>query len=138
VLDELRTFIERDPPADVLSLYVFGSHASGRAHRESDVDLGALLDRSKLPTARDRFERRLELITEFGDALGVGAVRVDVVVLNDAPPLLGRRIVNEGRRVFVRDPDADHAYRRDVQLRAADLEPFVTRTRRVALDALRR
>jgi hypothetical protein len=61
-----------------------------------------------------------------------------VVVLNDAPPLLGRRIVIKGRRVFCADAEADHAFVRDVQLRAADLEPFLRRMGQLKLDALRR
>jgi hypothetical protein len=68
----------------------------------------------------------------------LGRSRVDVVVLNDAPPGLGRRIVTEGRRVYRADPGADHAYVRNVQLRAADLEPFLRRMRRIKLDALAR
>jgi hypothetical protein len=63
---------------------------------------------------------------------------VDVVVLNDAPPMLARHIVTAGRRAFCRDADVDHAFVRDVQLRAADLEPFLRRARRLKLDALAR
>jgi len=63
---------------------------------------------------------------------------VDVVVLNDAPPGLGRRVVSQGRRLVCFDPEADHAFVRDVQLRAADLEPFLQRARRVKLEALSR
>jgi hypothetical protein len=33
------------------------------------------------------------------------------------------------------DPEADHAYVRDAQLRAADVEPFLRRMRRIELDA---
>jgi hypothetical protein len=54
---------------------------------------------------------------------------VDLVVLNDAPPLLARRIVLEGLRVHCADGEAEHAFRRDVQLRAADLAPFLQRAR---------
>jgi hypothetical protein len=36
------------------------------------------------------------------------------------------------------DPEADHTFVRDVQLRAADLEPFLQRVRRVKLEALGR
>jgi predicted nucleotidyltransferase len=32
---------------EVVAAYLFGSHASGRAHRESDVDVGVLLDRAQ-------------------------------------------------------------------------------------------
>lgn len=54
------------------------------------------------------------------------------------PPHLGRQVVLDGRRFSRTDPEADHAYRRDVQLRAADLEPFLGRTRRLKLEALAR
>ena len=118
----------------VRSGYLFGSHALNRAHRDSDVDLGVLLSFDL--DRKQRFEERLRLAATLPGLLG-GRV-VDVVVLNDAPPHFGRRIVLEGRRVFCADPEADHAYRRDVQLRAADLEPFLRRTRRLKLESLAR
>jgi predicted nucleotidyltransferase len=120
----------------VVSVYLFGSHAEGRAHRESDLDVGILLRRDAYPTTRERFEARVLLASSLPAKLGTHMV--DVVVVNDAPPLLGRRIVTEGRRVFCADEAADHAFVRDVQLRAADLEPFLRRTRRVKLAALAR
>jgi predicted nucleotidyltransferase len=120
----------------VVSVYLFGSHAEGRAHRESDLDVGILLRRDAYPTTRERFEARVLLASALPAKLGTHLV--DVVVVNDVPPLLGRRIVTEGRRVFCADEAADHAFVRDVQLRAADLEPFLRRTRRVKLAALAR
>jgi hypothetical protein len=68
--------------------------------------------------------------------LGVNAV--DVVILNDVPPELGRRIVIQGQRLYCADYQIDHAFVRDVQLRAADLAPFLRRTRQVKLQALAR
>ena len=127
----------RDRPAPgLVSAYLFGSHAEGRAHRESDVDLGVLLDRRAHSTREARFDERVRLT-----AWAVGALHrnaVDVVVLNDAPPGLARHIVTTGRRVYCRDAEVDHAFVRDVQLRAADLEPFLRRARRIKLDALAR
>jgi predicted nucleotidyltransferase len=120
----------------VASAYLFGSRATSRAHHESDVDLGVLLRGPVCRSARDRFEERLRLIAELGRGLGSNAV--DLLVLNDVPPTLGRRIVTEGRRVFCADPAADHAFVRDVQLRAADVEPFLRRLRRVKHAALAR
>ena len=119
-----------------ISAYLFGSQATGRAHRESDVDLGVLLDRATYRDERRRFDARLRLAAQAGRAFGGAAL--DVVVLNDAPPQLAREIVTRGRRVFCGDPDADHVFRRTVLSRAADLEPFLRRTRRVKVSALRR
>jgi len=118
----------------IVSAYLFGSEAEGRAHRESDVDVGVVLRYDEHPTARDRFEARLSLYAELQAALNR---EVDVIVLNDAPPLLARRIVLSGRRVFCADDERDHAFVRDVQLRAADVEPFLRRASRTKLDALR-
>jgi predicted nucleotidyltransferase len=118
----------------VVSAYLFGSHAEQRAHRESDVDLGVLLRWEACPSARDRFEERLRL-----SSLSSGAVQgheVDVVVLNDAPPGLGRRIVTRGIRLYCADEEFDRAYVRDVQLRAADLEPFLRHAARLKLRAI--
>ena len=63
---------------------------------------------------------------------------VDLVILNDAPPHLARAIVTTGRRVFCANSEADHAFVRTIMLRAADLEPFLRRARRVKLRALKR
>ena len=119
--------------SEVACAYLFGSRGEEREHRESDVDVAVLLDRSL--TRRQRFELQLRLATDIIAALHVN--EVDVVVLNEAPPLLARRIVQEGRLVYCRDPETEHAFRRDVQLRAADLEPFIERGRRGLLASVR-
>ena len=123
-------------PDGVLSAYLFGSHANDRAHRESDIDIAVLLDRRALASKRERFEARLKLTSPLAAAPGTGAI--DIVVLNDAPPHLTRRIMTEGIRVFCVDMEADHAARRMALLRAADLEPFLRRARAVKLRAIAR
>lgn len=126
-------FENGDFPA-IVSVYLFGSRAEGRAHRESDIDLGLLMHRDILPTRKQRFEASLRIGAELTAAFSDD--RVDLVVLNDAPPLLGRRIVTEGRRLVCRDLEIDHAFVRDVQLRAADILPFLDRMRKIKLKAL--
>lgn len=120
----------------VASAYLFGSHAAGRAHRESDVDVGVLLDWQRHSSRGARFDARVRIGSALIGALHENAI--DVVVLNDAPPLLGRRIITEGRRVLCADPEADHAYVRDVQIRAADLAPWIRRAREAKLAAMAR
>src|SRR5574341_444518 len=132
----LARFLKDAAAPGVISVYLFGSHAAGRAHRQSDVDIGVLLSHTTHPTVTDRFEERVRLTSQLIAALHMNPV--DVVVLNDAPPMLARRIVTAGRRVHCADAAADHAFVRDVQLRAADLEPFLRRTRRSKLAALAR
>jgi len=119
----------------LVSAYLFGSVAEGRAHRESDVDVGVLLDRNVYPQPADRFEVRLRLSERLRAAIGR---EVDVVILNDTPPRLARHIMTAGERVIVLDREADHVFLRTTLSRAADLEPFLRRARRVKLEALRR
>lgn len=120
--------------ADVVAAYLFGSVAEAREHRESDVDVAVLLDRDRHPSARARFERRLELVGRLQAALG--GRDVQVLSLDDLPPPFARRIVTEGRRIACADAERAHAFVRDVQLKAADLEPFLRRMRRLKLDGL--
>ena len=134
--DALATYFERSGAATVISAYLFGSHAEGRSHRESDIDVAVLLDRARHRDERERFAARVRLTGEVGTALKSNAV--DLIVLNDAPPGLARAIVTRGRRVFCRDPEADHVFIRTTLVRAADLEPWLRWTRRIKLDMLRR
>lgn len=133
---ELTVALTRTPMPGVVSVYLFGSHAAGRAHRESDLDLGVLLDRTTHPSSRSRFDARLALLASWHSAVGPSAI--DLVILNDAPPHLARRVLTEGVRVYCADPEQDHAARRTAMLRAADLEPFLRRMRAIKLQAIAR
>lgn len=112
-------------PSGVVAAYLFGGYAEARAHRDSDVDVGVLLDRARFPGARERFDEGVRVAGALGAALR--HPRIDLVVLNDAPPGLAARITTEGVALHCSDPEAEHAFRRDAQLRAADLLPFLRR-----------
>jgi predicted nucleotidyltransferase len=122
-------------PQGIVAAYLFGSYAEERSHRESDVDIGVILRYDLYPSRRARFEERLRLSSALSVALHFS---VDLVILNDAPASLGRRIVTTGVRVFSADKDREHSFIRDIQLRAADLEPFLRRMRALKLQALGR
>jgi predicted nucleotidyltransferase len=132
----IRTLFESHAEHGVVSVYCFGSQTTGRAHRQSDLDIGVLLEWKACPDPRTRFDARLRLTAAIARA--VGRNDIDLVILNDAPPHLGRAIVTRGHRVYCRDDELDHAYVRNVQLRAADLEPFLRRARQVKLAAILR
>ncbi len=88
---------ERDPRVQVA--YLFGSSCTGRRLPESDTDVAVLL--SDLPG--DMLECYLDLVQmlsgPFGDEL-------DLVILNQAPPLLAYQVVKEGRVIYCRDEGA--------------------------------
>jgi uncharacterized protein len=84
----------------VVAASLFGSQATGKADALSDVDVAVWLDPDLGDSAR--FRLRLELIGRAASALGTN--EVDLVVLNDAPPLLKHRALRSGVRLLDRDP----------------------------------
>lgn len=93
--DTLRRYFEAHPEWGVAAAYLFGSHAAGREHRESDVDLAVLLLRDRHPTESDCFDVRVRLTSEL-------------------------------------------IHVRDVQILAADLEPYLRKWEKVLLESLAR
>lgn len=83
---------------EILFAYLFGSRADGRPRPDSDWDVAVLL-RPEV-SERERFDLRLRLGLDLEE---VG--RADVVVLNDAPPLLAQSAL-QGQRILVRDKTA--------------------------------
>jgi predicted nucleotidyltransferase len=126
--------IDRVLPGGVASAYLFGSEAEGRAHRESDVDVGVLLAPGSVPDDRERFALRLDLMGEL--AAELGGRQADVVLLDDAPPMLAKRIVLDGRRILDELPETDRAFVRRAILAAADLEPWLRHFTRRKLEVL--
>lgn len=135
LLERLRVFFAASELPGVASAYLHGSAARGQMHGDSDVDVAVLLDRRVYPSRLERSECRVRLSAELVGSLEMD--EVDLVVLNDLPPLFARSIVVDGVRLVAPDAELDHAFVRDVQLRAADLEPFLRRMRRLKLERLR-
>jgi predicted nucleotidyltransferase len=119
---------------EVQAAFLFGSHASGRARAESDVDVAVLLDASGAERdARTRMRRLLAALTEH-----IAADRLDLVVLNAAPPALAFQVLKHGKLVFERDRTALHRFRVRTYARHSDFESTerffreLTRTRTLA------
>jgi predicted nucleotidyltransferase len=89
-----------EPRAEVLDGYVFGSVARGDDGPNSDIDIAVFLEPS---TEHDLgpWGRRASLLSDLMAALGRNDV--DLVVLNDASPLLWRQVLRDGDRVLSRD-----------------------------------
>jgi predicted nucleotidyltransferase len=130
----LRDFFAREAPREVLAVYLFGSHARGTPHTESDVDVGLVLEPGSTLDQSARFNVRIELGGRLIHALHNN--NVDVVVLNDAPPPLAAAAVTKGVQVYCRDARRLASVERDIQLRAADLQPFLRRMERRLLERL--
>jgi uncharacterized protein len=97
VHEELKTIFIRH---GVLLAYLFGSQAEGRVTPQSDVDLAVLLPRSL--TAAQRFRSQVALMGDCSQLFQRDDV--DVVILNEANPVLAYEIVRNGK-VLYEDPE---------------------------------
>ncbi len=79
--------------------YLFGSVASGKAGKLSDMDIAVLID--DILNKKDKFEFQLKLISDITDLLKIE--RVDLVVMNDAPLSLKYEIIKANYPLFIRD-----------------------------------
>lgn len=82
--------------------YLFGSHATGTARPDSDVDVAVSLDPGVEPDRR--LDLALVISRELATASGLG--KIDVIVLDDAPLPLKGRIASEGVMVYGIDEPA--------------------------------
>lgn len=118
------------PKVDVEAAYVFGSAATGKTHRESDVDVGVLVS-NRMPQAR-RLSYRLGLMADIGAALERSDV--EVTILNEATPLLAHRVLSQGILAFERSPRARVRFQTATAQRYFDMLP----TYEIYIRALKR
>lgn len=86
---------------DVRLAYLFGSRARGSARTDSDFDIALLIDEDAARQERGSVVRRL------AGRLGrvVSSALLDVVILNDAPPLLRHRVLRDGVLLIARSEE---------------------------------
>lgn len=97
LVDSLRRRLQARP--EILEAYLFGSLARAQAQPHSDVDVAVYVRPDRLPDSP--FGYAAELTAALASALGSDTV--DVVVLNQAPPLLYHRVLRDGVRLLARD-----------------------------------
>lgn len=84
---------------EVLEVYLFGSRARGGAQPHSDIDVAVYIDDAY--EDRSVFGLRAELSTLLMEGLRDNGV--DLLILNQAPPVLYYHVLRDGVRVLSRD-----------------------------------
>ncbi len=85
--------------SEILAAFVFGSYASDRATPESDIDIAVLLDESV--SISDYSLLKQDFITSLIGLMSFD--KVDVAVLNTAPPVLCHEVIKNGVMLFSKD-----------------------------------
>lgn len=158
--ERIRSALEERP--EVLFAYLFGSRAGGRTHPESDVDVAVYLDpeasgeerdgdgawspgpwpeihgavvRAAWGGSRDRLERSGPSARRRDR--GGAPEGADLLILNDAPPLISDRVARGGRLLFSRDEPARVRWIARTKSRYCDLRPLRERLDRAVSERIR-
>lgn len=144
ISDRVRTALEPHPT--VRFAYLFGSRGRGPlVHSESDVDVAVYLDSDLGGGTRAGPDRWSELHGSLVQALspllggtdrGGAPQGVDLVVLNEAPPLLADRVLRTGRCVLCRSEAERLAWAVRTKSRYCDLRPLRARLDKTVSDRL--
>jgi len=100
---------------NVIAVYVFGSHARGRAKASSDVDVAVLLEENP------EFDYRLKAMAELGELLGRP---VDVVSLRQCGLFMQRQVLKYGVLIFERDSKKRKAFEIISRKMYFDFQPY--------------
>lgn len=99
--DEIRQAVESIPGISVL--VVFGSRARGTHRPDSDLDVAVLPDGAH---GGSRWRLQADIAVALADLSPPPEGRVDVVFLDEAPVALRQSIMEHGRVLLNRDPEA--------------------------------
>lgn len=95
---ELVKYLDQDQ--GILALYLYGSKSMGIDHPRSDLDLALLLklevDRGQYSDYRLNYLSKLKTFFEG---------KLDLVILNQVPPLLQFQVLQKGTLIYDRNPD---------------------------------
>jgi len=88
-----------EPDVAIQAVYLFGSHATGKAAERSDIDLGIVCEKDSISA-----EAKLNLLKELARA---GFDRVDLVIVDQSDLVLAHEVVKYHKVIFCR-ADFDH------------------------------
>ncbi len=92
----LRGYFKKRPEIEVA--YVFGSVSQQRTNALSDIDIAVLLNEKKISTKAYPYGYKADLLADLMKILKTN--KIDVVVLNETPPLLRHRILYFGKLLY--------------------------------------
>ena len=87
------------PRKEIVLAYLYGSTAKGTSRPYSDVDIAILLDET-ISVEEGTYGYRAELLAILMKALRTN--RIDLAILNDAPPFLKFQVIRYGRGILIR------------------------------------
>ena len=118
---------------DVRAVFLFGSLAKGKNRPGSDVDMAVLLDPAIPEEAY--LDRRLQYMSDLSNRLGREA---DVIILNEAGPVLQHQVFEHGRLLYETDHQKTTSFKARSLIDYVDWLPYKERLDKATLQHFRR
>lgn len=83
----------------IAAAVLFGSQATQQANLESDIDIALLYDANSIPDGMELLQFKQDLSDQMQQD-------VDIIVLNEASPIIAMQAIKHGVPLFLRDKKA--------------------------------
>ncbi|OGR89599.1 MAG: hypothetical protein A2992_07585 [Elusimicrobia bacterium RIFCSPLOWO2_01_FULL_59_12] len=107
---------------EVQGVFLFGSQARKRARPTSDIDLAVYLDASVPETSY--LEKRLQYLADLSRLIDP---EPDVIILNEAPPVLTHQVLRYGKLLHEKNHHATTAFKARAMIDYVDWLPYKAR-----------
>lgn len=129
---ELKGIKKKLQKIGVQTVYIFGSRARRQEGPLSDYDFGILLHQ-KLKSKK-YFDIKLALIGLFSKKFKTN--QIDIVILNEASPLIAMSVIKEGKILFETDKNYRVAFENYIMMTYYDRLPYEERYTEKLLERL--
>ena len=102
MIKKLEKFFSRK--REIKFAYLFGSLAKRKNSKLSDIDIAVSVDKKLIDEKKHPYGYKTSLITDLMSELHTD--KIDLVVLNEATPLLAHRVIRDGILVDCKDESA--------------------------------
>jgi len=117
----------------IIFAYLFGSYATGKVWAMSDIDIAVYVDPRKV---NDLFKLKLRLLGMLNDAFKTD--KIDLVILNEAPPVLKYEILVKGILIFTKDKEIHTEFYLRATKEFFDFQYILDKNYEAVKEALRR
>ncbi|WPX07819.1 type VII toxin-antitoxin system MntA family adenylyltransferase antitoxin [Anaerocellum danielii] len=100
ILEVLKEYFEKE--SAIVFAYLFGSYAKGKEREDSDVDIAVYVNEELANDSKRLLEFQVKHMLGISDIL---RKEVDLVILNQASPLLRHEVISEGILIVEKDHD---------------------------------
>ena len=99
IIEKAKDFFLLRP--EVKFAYLFGSIASGKSNKLSDVDIAVFVEEDYFKKNKFSYGYKAALITDLSRALKIN--EVDLIILNNASALIKHRVLSRGKLIICQD-----------------------------------